>query len=729
MRRCLTFVLLAALVVLTAAPSSADEGMWLLGQIPELAATLKAMGMQLTPDDIWNQKTNTGLASATPWLGGCSSSFVSPDGLIVTNHHCAFGAIQMNSTPEHDYITDGFLAASRSEELPYRAGRVSVFKGYEDVTKAIAAAVKRGMEPVARAKAIDLREKELVAACEKDGLRCRVGEMFGGGSYVLFRQLELRDVRLVYAPPRSIGEYGGEVDNWVWPRHTGDYSFLRAYVGPDGKPADYSPNNVPFKPDRWLSIAKEPLRSGDFTFILGYPGKTMRYRNAASIAEDTQFYYPQRIGLLKELIAIVEEESTRGKDVQIKLASQLKGFYNSVKNNSGMLEGLTKSDLVGRKRAEEAKLTAWIDADPARRATFGEVLPAIESAQSRKNATRQRDFLLSWMPVPRSSSLLSAAAIIERWSFEKTKPDLERKKDYQARDERTLRQRLFNMQRNLDLRSERNVLAHLLGRAAKLPAGQRITAVDDALAATGQTGELAIGALVDRLYAGSKLADEKARLAMFDMDHKALLATGDTMVAFAAALRRDVAAEEQVAERYDGEMVALAPRYIEALAAWRDGLLYPDANSTLRFTYGSVKGYSPRDAVVYLPFTTLHGVLEKSTGVEPFNCPPRMVEAARLGVDRFGPYVDPQLHDVPANFLTTNDITGGNSGSPVMNGKGELVGLAFDGNYEAIDSDFQFNPALSRTISVDIRYVLWCMDYVDKAHALMREMGMEPQNK
>jgi hypothetical protein len=727
MRRRLILTVLAALFVHAAAPSFADEGMWLLDQIPELSPTLKAMGMRLGPKEIWDPKTGTGLASATPWLGGCSSSFVSPDGLIVTNHHCAFGAIQMNSTPEHDYITDGFLAATRSAELPYKAGRVSVFKGYEDVTKAVTSAVSPGMEPTARARAIELREKELVAACEKDGLRCRVAEMFGGGSYVLFRQIELRDVRLVYAPPRSIGEYGGEVDNWVWPRHTGDYSFMRAYVGPDGKPADYSPNNIPFKPDRWLRIARTPLKEGDFAFILGYPGKTMRYRTSASIARDTQFYYPQRIALLKELIAIVEEEGKRGKDVEIKLASQLKGFYNSVKNNSGMLEGLTKSDLAGRKRAEEARLTAWIDADPVGKAKYGGVLPAMEQALVARDTTEQRDFLLGWMPVPRSSSLLSAAAIIERWSFEKTKPDLQRKADYQARDERTLRQRLFNMQRNLDLPSERRALAYLVGRAAKLPPGQRITAVDEAVAATGKAGDEAVAALLDRLYAGTKLADDATRLAMFDTDYQALMATGDTMITFAAALRYDIEAKEKVTERYDGEMVALAPRYVEALAAWKDGTLYPDANSTLRLTYGKVAGYSPRDGVYYKPFTTHHGVVEKETGREPFASPGRLLAAEKAGAD--GTYGDQQIGDVPACFLTDNDITGGNSGSPVMNGNGELIGLAFDGNYEAIDSDFQFNPSLSRTISVDIRYVLWCMDFVDKAHALMREMGMEPQNK
>jgi hypothetical protein len=319
--------------------------------------------------------------------------------------------------------------------------------------------------------------------------------------------------------------------------------------------------------------------------------------------------------------------------------------------------------------------------------------------------------------------MLAAAMIIDHWAEEKAKPDLERDLGYQARDERSLRQRLANMQRNLDLPADKATLACLLTRASRLPAGQRIGAVDEALAATSKSGSEAVTALVDGLFA-TRLADEKTRLAMYDMDRKTLLATGDPMLAFGAALRRDVKAMDEAEKRYEGETVTLEPRLLEALAAWRGTPLYPDANSTLRFTYATVKGYSPRDAVLYLPFTTLHGVIEKNTGVEPFASPKRLLEAAKLG--GFGRYEDPKLHDVPACFLTTNDITGGNSGSPVMNANGELVGLAFDGNYEAIDSDFRFDSALARTIGVDIRYVLWCSDFVDHADWILKELGLQP---
>ncbi|MFI5167880.1 MAG: S46 family peptidase [Thermoanaerobaculales bacterium] len=723
MRRTLLTVIIAMTGIATGAGLRADEGMWLLDQIPQLAGTMKAMGLQLSPKQIWDPETNTGLASATPWLGGCSSSFVSPDGLIITNHHCAFGALQINSTPEHDYITNGFLAATRSQELEAKGTRVTVFKGYQEVTAKVLAALSPEMTPDARTKAIERTEKALVAECEKSGLRCRVAAMFGGGKYYLFRQLELRDIRLVYAPPNATGDFGGEVDNWMWPRHAGDYSFLRAYVGPDGSPADYSPANVPYRPDRFLKIASDPLKEGDFTMVLGYPGRTFRYRISRAIADDVEFNYPQRIKILKDLIDIYEAQGKRSKDVEIKLASQLKGFYNTYKNNQGMLEGLRRSALADRKRAEEDKLSAWINGDAARRTSYGDVLPQMEKAQLARQTKRERDALLFWLPPGRSSSLLAAATLIERWSSEKAKPDLERELGFQARDERTLRQRLANMQKNMDVETERAVLTYLFGRAIELPAGQRI----EALAATGKTGDAASSALLDKLLGGTALGDSKTRLAFFDLDHTALLAKADPMIAFAATLRRDTKAQEDATKAFDGEMVTLAPRLIAALAAWKNAPVYPDANSTLRLTYATVQGYAPRDGVYYKPFTTLAGVIEKQTGQAPFASPARLLAAARGRLA--GRYLDARLGDVPACFLTSNDITGGNSGSPVMNGKGELVGLAFDGNWESMTADYQFDPELTRTIAVDIRYVLWCMDYVDHAHVLMRELGVEPASK
>jgi hypothetical protein len=728
MRKGLLVMALVALLGGAAGQVAADEGMWMLHQLGELdQAKLKAMGLQLKPEELWNTKTNTGLASAVVSLGGCSASFVSPEGLVATNHHCAFGAIQINSTPEHDYVTDGFLAKTRAEELEAKGSRVYVFLGYDDVTATMTAVLKPGLKPEERSKALEMKEKELIAACEKDGTRCRLATMHGGLKYYMFRQLELRDVRLVYAPPRAIGEYGGETDNWMWPRHTGDFSFLRAYVGKDGKPADYSPDNVPYRPERFLKVAQGHLKAGDFTMILGYPGRTFRYRIGASIADDTDYNYPTRIALTKDVIDILEHESKRGKDVEIKLSGNLKGLYNGYKNNQGMLEGLRKADLAGRKRAMEAELTAWIAADPARAKRFGDVLPKMEALLAEQRAARERNLVLGQIGGGRGGGLLGTALGLERWTTERAKPDMEREPGYQDRDARQRRQGLERMQRTLDVQSDRAVLRYGLKRAAALPAGQRIPAVDAALATTGATGDAAVDALLEKLYGGTKLADQPTRLAMMDMTREQLLATGDTMVAFAAELRKDLKVNEDNGKRYEGEMVTLAPRLIEAIAAWKKTPLYPDANGTLRFTYASVKGYAPRDGVVYTPFTTLSGVVAKHTGEEPFDVPQRLRDAAKVG--GFGRYVDPVVGDVPSCFLSTNDITGGNSGSPIMNGKGELIGLAFDGNYESMTSDYQFTDDMSRTINVDARYMLWVMDYVDKAHNLLREMGFEPQSK
>jgi hypothetical protein len=727
MRKLLVIGTIAACAALAVAPMYADEGMWMLHQLGELdQAKLKAMGITLTPTELWDLKTNTGLASAIPSLGGCSASFVSAEGLIVTNHHCAFGAIQQNSTPEKDYITKGFLAKTKAEELPARGSRVYVFKGYEDITTAVRSALKPSMKPEERGKALETREKELVAACEKDGLRCRVASMYNGYKYYMFKQQELRDVRLVYAPPRSIGEYGGETDNWMWPRHTGDWSYLRAYVGADGKPADFNAANVPFKPERFLKVATVPVKEGDFTMIMGYPGRTMRYRLAASLQDDLEFNYPQRVKTSKETVAILEEHGRTGKDVEIKLASRVKGIYNGLKKSEGMLEGLTKSDLIETKRAEEAKLAAWIAADPARKAKYGAAIATLERLQAERRATRERDMVFG--SIGQSSSLLGAASTAVRWAEERAKPsDLDREMGFQARDERQLRQRFSLTQRNLDLPTDKDLFAYALRRAAALPAGQRIAPVDAALAGTGKTGDDAIKALIEKLYGTTTLADEKSRTAMLDEDLATLQARKDPFVDLALALRKESKKIEEADKRSEGEAIVANPLYMEALLAARGGALYPDANGTLRFTYATVKGYSPRDGVYNKPFTTLAGVAAKHTGKGEFNCPPSLLEAAKKGP--YERYTDPRLGDVPSCFLSTNDITGGNSGSPIMNGKGELIGLAFDGNYEWLTSDYEFSDDLSRTINVSSIYMLWVMDHLDKAHNLLREMGIEPLAK
>ncbi len=711
---------LAAAVVLPPL-AAADEGMWTLDQIGQLnQAELRARGLELSPLEIWNPATGGGLASACVWLGGCSASFVSPDGLILTNHHCAFGAAQLNSTPEHNLITEGFLAANEGEELPAPGTHVDVLQGFDDVTARVLAAVPEGADDAARHAAIEQVEKELVKECEADGsLRCRVAAMWGGLKYVLYRQLDIRDVRLVHIPARGIGEFGGDIDNWMWPRHTGDYAVLRAYVGPDGRPADYSTDNVPYHPKRWLRLSDRGVGDGSFAFVIGYPGRTMRYRSSWAVEDAQTFTYPERIHLLETLIATREASSEGRPEAAIKNASAIKYMNNSLKNNQGMLAGFAHWDLVAEKRAREAELASWITASPERQARYGGLLSGLAATYEEVRATERRDTVFSWLF--RSSSLLSAAETIVRNAEEGAKPDLERDPAYMERNLPRLRQRLQRITRTLDLASDRASLRVLLLEAAKLPDDQRIATLDRLVFQGRRSPEAEVDAFLDTLYADPKLADEATRLALLTAPLDEVTSSKDRFIKLALALQPQRRAIEEHDDRVEGAFEKLRPLYAQAIAEATTGPVYPDANSTVRFNYGSVRGYSPADAVQYTWLTSLSGVLAKDTGKPPFDSPAAFLEAARQTEP--GPYRDVTIHDVPVDFLATLDSTGGNSGSPVMNGSGELIGLLFDGNYEAMASDWKFDPELTRSIMVDIRYVLWTMDRVYHADWLVREMG------
>ncbi len=716
-------VLIAVFVVaLGAAPNvGADEGMWLLDQIPKLdQAKLKAEGLELTPEQIWNTADGTGLASAVVWLGGCTASFVSPDGLIVTNHHCAFPAAQYNSTPENNLIDKGFLASDRDHELPSPGSHAYVLEGFEDVTQKVLAAVPEGADDTARFKAVEGVIKRIVKQCEAGGnLRCRVAAMWGGLSYVLYRQLDIRDVRLVHIPAEGIGNFGGDIDNWMWPRHDGDYAFLRAYVGPDGKPADYSKNNVPFRPKRYLRISDRGIARDSLTLLLGYPGRTMRYRTSFAVQEAEEIRYPENIRLLGEAIHTLEQQSKASPAAAIKNASAIKYMNNGMKNNQGMVDGLRSSHLLESKRRDEAELMKWIQADPVRAARFGRVLPEIGAIYKAELANARRDLVLRFMY--RTSRLLSVANTLLKLSEQRAKPDLEREPGYMERNLPRQRHRLMRLQRSLDVPSDHAVLRLMLLEASKLPADQRIEALDDLLFKAGGDPAKEVDTFLDTLYAGTRLQDEDFRMSLFDAPRADVVGSGDSMIKLALALEPLREANRTREQRVEGALSRLRPLYVQALHEYRGGILYPDANSTMRFNYGTVSGYQPRDAVRYFWMTSLHGVLEKDTGVPPFNSPQALLEAARTTEP--SPYLDNSIKDVPVDFLATLDSTGGNSGSPVMNGAGELIGLLFDGNYESMASDWRFDPVLTRSIMVDIRYVFWNLDRVYHADRLIREMG------
>ncbi len=710
--------------VLAALPLAAEEGMWMPQQIPQLGDQLIEMGLELDPAQFADL---TGFPmGAIVSTGGCSAAFVSPQALIATNHHCVYGSLQYNSSPERNLLRDGFLAKTMNDEIPAGPGsRIYVTTAIEDVTDAVLGSLESSLTDIERQNELDRREKNLVARCEEQGgVRCRVASFFEGTLYLQTTQLEIRDVRLVYAPAEGIGVFGGEIDNWMWPRHTGDFGFYRAYVGPDGKPADYSETNVPYEPEHFLRISTSDLDQGDLVLIAGYPGRTQRYQTASEVRENITFGFPTSIRHRKAVMNILETEGAKDEDVAIRNASRIRGLANYLKKYEGTLDAFRERGLLAERIAEEEQMERLLRDDPELHARYRAAVDELNDIFERQQSTRERDTVLYWLYY--GSPMLSQANMLYRLSRERAKPDVDREAAYQEREWSKLSSQIDRYQRMIEPGSDRAVMKYLLEEAAALPPSQRIEAIDRALKATGKaTIEAQIGAYLDKLYAGTKTADLDARKAMFNESTKELLARGDTMIDLAAALRVIGDQNLEQGKQDDGAMTRLRPIYIDALKRSRGGLLAPDANSTLRVTFGTVEGYEPRDAVSYKPFTTIEGLVAKHTGEEPFNSPERQLKLA--AERRFGSYIDPDLETLPVNFLSTTDITNGNSGSSVLNARGELIGLAFDGNYEAMGSDYVVIPELSRTIAVDARYMLWVMDAVDGADRLLEEMGVPPQ--
>ncbi len=716
-------VLLAAIVAVSIG-LQAEEGMWMPQQIPALAAKLRALGFQ-GDSKAFADLTGQPMGAIVS-LGGCTASFVSPDGLVVTNHHCVTGALQFNSTPQRNLLRDGFLAPTLADEVPNGPGsRIYVTTAVTEVTQAITGGIGANATDRERYDAIDRRVKERIAACEKDGSRCSVTSFFEGMKYFEVKQLEIKDVRLVYAGAEGIGVFGGETDNWRWPRHTGDWGFLRAYVARDGTPAPYSKDNVPYKPKHWLPIAKTGVKPNDLVFVVGYPGRTQRHQTYAEVKETVEWAMPRSVRLAEEQLAIIDRLTKNDQALALKAAGRVQGLNNGLTNTRGVLEGMVKGGALARKQAREQALAAWIAASPARQMKYGQALSAMQAMQAQGEATRERNAALNLLSS--SSSYLSAAQSLYRLSVQRPKPDVAREAGFQERDWPRLRDAQDRLQRTIDPTIDRALFAWALGKAAALPAGQRIEVLDKAAGlAPGMdqaATNAALGKYLDGLYAATKLADRDVRLGLLEKTTADLVATGDPFIALAAALEPMVEANREAAKARSGAYTRIRPVYMEALLEQSGGLLAPDANSTLRVTYGQVKGVDARDGLFYKPQTTLAGIVEKHTGTGDFDAPAHQLEAiTALRAGKKTPFFDQGVNDVPVNFLSTVDTTGGNSGSPTLNAKGEFVGLLFDGTYESVSSDYLFDSVKTRSIHVDHRYMLWNMADVDGAKRLLDEM-------
>jgi hypothetical protein len=707
-------------LALAAATAFANEGMWMPQQLPSIAKDLQAAGLKMNPATL--SKLTEFPMGAIVSLGGCSASFVSPQGLVVTNHHCAYGSIQYNSTPQRDLIKKGFLAQGFEEELPAAPGsRILVTEDVRDVTAQVLDAGVQALTGKARTDAIEGKTKALVAECEKGGgYRCGVSSFYGGVLYQLIKQMEIRDVRLVHAPADMVGRFGGDTDNWMWPRHTGDYSFYRAYVGADGKPADFNKANKPYQPKFHLKLASSPLKEGDFVMVTGYPGSTQRLRLPQEVDFTFRMERPAMIKAYDERMAIMRKAGEGNRELEIKLASTLAGLANAHKNWTGQQASYDGSDILPRKQADYDALKAWVNGDAKRRSEFAAYFTEVEKLLGEGFAIREREMFLGMS----SPALLGTARVLYEAAVQAKLPNEKRKLGYQERDALRLRQGMESMERRYDSEVDRRVSSHFMAQYLAQPAERLDAPLLQAMGLRQGMSVEQVRARLDALYGQTQLGEKASRMAWLGQAVEAFKASSDSMIQAAVALYESDEAREHRDKERAGQMQAAYSGVMKALMAFKASkgeALYPDANGTLRVSFGKVAGRPGDDGTNWTAFTTLRGITAKHKGSGDFDAPPEQLAAIKA--KQFDRYAAPELGSVPVNFLATLDTTGGNSGSAVLNGKAELVGLLFDGTLDGVIANWDFDRKNTRSICLDARYMLWQMKVVDKADRLLKEMN------
>ncbi|MBC7659252.1 MAG: S46 family peptidase [Chitinophagaceae bacterium] len=696
----------------------AVEGMWQPEQLPLIQKDLKAKGLTIKPESM--SELTAFPMNAIVSLGGCSASFVSELGLVVTNHHCAYGSIQFNSTKDKNYLDNGFYAKTIEEELPAAPGsRIFVTESIKDLTPEILQGLEK-IDGLPRYEAIEKRRKDMIATCEKTpGTRCRIDSFLGDSTYRLTKQLEIKDVRLVQAPPSAIGKFGGDVDNWMWPRHTGDFSFYRAYVDKKGFPAEFSKDNVPFKPKGFLKVDTKGVEEGSFVMVAGYPGRTNRHRLASEVAYTFDVANPKNKDYLDRRIALIESFKAKDAELGIKYASQLAGMNNQSKNIEGKQEGYKAIKLLDQKKDSEKQLLTAFRSSKNKTA-----IADYEALNTLIKADQTADTFNMVLRKASDSDLLKTAKTLYRLAREKEKSDAEREAGYQERDLIFLRQGLQALSRRFDPKVDQALWELGLGDAKK--ADPKLTArLPKTLQNLVKMDPKKQGATLAAYYPASVLTDETKRLALMDADRKTLEGLKDPFMQMAVSSFDEAIKLEKDEKARSGSFQKIRSEYMQSMVAQRtkEGkVVYPDANSTLRITYGTVQGYKNRAGASYGAFTKLEEIAAKNTGKEPFNVPVKELELIKK--KDYGSYKLQSIGTVPVDFLADLDITGGNSGSATLNAKGELTGLVFDGTIDGVISDWAFDPAYTRSIHLDARYMLWVLDKFDNATRLLNEMGV-----
>lgn len=701
-----------------------DEGMFLPDTISQLPLRkLNQRGLKIPITDIYNPN-GVSIKDAVVIIDGGTGEFVSPEGLLLTNHHVAFDALVSASSQANDYGAKGFVAKTRAEELPAKGYNVTITQNLKDVTSEILSGVSETMSPAERSRAIQAKSRamESAGANQAEGISVRVLPMNEGLFYYKFTYLVLLDVRIVYAPPKAIGFFGGDADNFEWPRHCGDFTFMRAYAGPNGKPAEYSTANVAYKPKKFLPLSMAGVKEGDLMLVMGYPGSTRRYRESYSIAYNQDIVMPFLIDVYTRQIEALQNAGKNDPALRIKLQSTIFGLSNDLKNYEGSVIALRRANIVAQRQAEEAAFTRWLDANPARKGKYGEVLAALDKVYRELTATAQRDLLIQQMFG--ASDLLAIASFAQRAAADKEKPESDRNPALGATGIQRVRAQIAGVLAERNLTAERELLTYLLMKADELPAGQKIDFIERRFGSPGgETRRRAEENFARDVVESKRYSTAENVSGLLDLSSAQLRELREPLIDFANELGAEVTRLQPRQQTFNATVARWRPLLIQGLTEMRGAKPYPDANRTLRFTYGEVKGYVPHDAAVYLPFTTLSGVIEKDTGREPFDVPEKLKQLYRAR--DFGPYATADGANVPVDFLSTTDIIGGNSGSPIMNGLGQQVGIIFDGNYEGLGNDFVYNDAKGRAIAVDIRYVLFLTDKFGGAGYILKELDIK----
>jgi hypothetical protein len=690
----------------------ADEGMWEPYELPKLESELRKSGFTKGVSELSNLFEHP--MSAIVSLGGCSAAFISPEGLIATNYHCIESSfLQYNSSDKQNLFETGFLARSRDEEKKSApGGRVYITIESKEITNEVLAGIDANTESLKRSKLIEDNKKRIIKECENsEEIECRVRTFFSGESYKLEKLFRIKDVRLVYAPPAYVGEFGGEIDNWIYPRHTGDFALLRAYVGKDKSSKEYSKNNIPYMSNSYLKISAKGVNDGDFVMVLGYPGRTNRLLTYNEIEYDVNIGFNESIKFLNQGIKLIEENTDEKSGTKLKYRGRKSGFENYYKKISGQNEGAKNFELLKTEKAKWEEFLTFVEKNASDQEAkyLQELLALIDESLAEDLAQRYYG----------NSTLISMAQRIYRNAAENTKPDSERKPGYQNRDQERLSNSIKRMDFSFDSEVDKAIFLNRLesyknfSKDLRRPVFSKELFLDESFDKAQKK--------VDQIYS-SNFTTSTSMLKIKNMSLKELNSLNDPLIAFVRAIYEESLKYEEKYEKRNARRQFLKSNFIKLLRKYNNSVnreIYADANGTLRVTYGNVAGISLRDGSFYKPFTTLEGIAEKHTGVNPFNVGKNLLE--KISKKEYGDYFFESVNSVPVNFISTLDITNGNSGSATINSNFELVGLAFDGMIETIIADYKYIPQ-ARTISVDSRYLLWTLDEMEKASNILDEI-------